>query len=154
MRTAAKLLAAAAFFTGVSAGANAQTVAIATLPPGAVNNVQAQAIAKVVQEHSDLQMRVVTFNAPGAIMGATQTGQAEFSFTSNDEAGVALEGLDEHAGKPMSDLRIAATVFPFKVGVFVRKDSGINSVADLKGKRFPVGWQGFLQGIPLSNAIL
>jgi TRAP transporter TAXI family solute receptor len=134
--------------------AAAQTVAISTLPPGAINNVQAQAIAKVVQENSDLQMRVVTFNSPAAIMGAAQAGQAEFAFTSNDEAGVAVEGLDEHAGNPMSDLRVAVTVFPFKVGILVRKDSGIESVADLKGKRFPTGWQGFLQGIPLSNAML
>jgi len=139
---------------GLAGAAQAQTVSISTLPPGAINNVQAQAIAKVVQENSDLQMRVVTFNAPAAIMGAVQSGQAEFAFTSNDEAGVAVEGLDEHDGRPMSDLRLAVTVFPFKVGILVRKDSGIDSVSDLKGKRFPIGWQGFLQGIPLSNAML
>ena len=36
----------------------------------------------------------------------------------------------------------------------MRKDSDIKTVADLKGKRFPVGWQGFRQGIDLSNAML
>lgn len=149
-------LATALFATAMLAAipAAAQTVSMATLPPGAVNNVQAQAIAKVVQENSDLQMRVVTFNSPGAIMGATQAGQSQFSFTSNDEGGVAAKGLDEHAGKPMSDLRLAVTMFPFRVGILVRNDFDIKTVADLKGKRFPVGWQGFQQGIPLSNAML
>lgn len=139
---------------GLAGAARADTVAISTLPPGAINNVQAQAVAKVVQENTDLQMRVVTFNSPAAIMGAAEAGQAEFAFTSNDEAGVAVEGDDEYKGRPMKNLRVAATIFPFKVGILVRKDSGIESVADLKGKRFPIGWQGFQQGIPLSNAML
>lgn len=138
----------------LSAPVMAQTVSIATLPPGSINNVQAQAIAKIVQENSDLQMRVVTYNSPAAIMGSTQVGRSDFSFTSNDEAGVAIEGKDEHEGKPMSDLRIAMHVISFKVGVLVRNDSDIKGIADLKGKRYPTGWQGFLQGIPLSNAML
>jgi TRAP transporter TAXI family solute receptor len=156
MKHVFKLVASAAFAaTAAWAGAaQAQTVAISTLPPGAINNVQAQAVAKVVQENSDLQMRVVTFNSPAAILGSTEAGQTEFSFTSNDEAGTAVAGKEAYEGKAMKDLRIAVTVFPFKVGILVRKDSGIDSVADLKGKRFPIGWQGFQQGIPLSNAML
>jgi uncharacterized protein len=138
----------------LASAAHAAPVAISTLPPGAINNVQAQAVAKVVQENSDLQMRVVTFNSPAAIMGAAQNKQAEFAFTSNDEAGVALRGQDEHEGKPMSDLRVAASIFPFKVGIAVRADSDIKTVADLKGKRLATGWQGFKQGIPLFNAML
>jgi TRAP transporter TAXI family solute receptor len=144
-------LATAALLAGA---AHAAPVAISTLPPGAINNVQAQAVAKVVQENSPLQMRVVTFNSPAAIMGAAQNKQAEFAFTSNDEAGTAIRGTEEHEGKPMSDLRLATSVFPFKVGIAVRKDSDIKTVADLKGKRMATGWQGFQQGIPLFNAML
>lgn len=138
----------------VAGAAWAQTVSISTLPPGSINNVQTQAIAKVVQKAAGMQMRVVTFNSPNASMGAVQAGQAAFTFMSNDELGIAVRGREEYKGKPMDKLRLAAVVFPFKVGILVRKDSGINSVADLKGKRFPVGWQGFPQGIALSNAIL
>jgi uncharacterized protein len=139
----------------VTAGTvSAQTVSISTLPPGSVNNVQTQAIAKVVQKAAGMQMRVVTFNSPHASMGAVQAGQAAFTFMSNDELGIAVRGKDEHQGKPMDKLRLAAVVFPFKVGILVRKDSNINSVADLKGKRFPTGWQGFPQGIALANAML
>ena len=154
MRT--HLLRAASLSAGLvlAGAAHAQTVSISTLPPGSVNNVQTQAIAKVVQKAAGIQMRVVTFNSPHASMGAVQAGQAGFTFMSNDELGIAVRGRDEHKGKPMDKLRLAAVVFPFKVGILVRKDSGINSVADLKGKRFPVGWQGFPQGIALSNAML
>ncbi|MDQ0315044.1 TAXI family TRAP transporter solute-binding subunit [Amorphus orientalis] len=132
----------------------AETVSISTLPPGAINNVQAQAIAKVVQEHSDLQMRVVTFNSPGAIMGSTQAGQTDFSFISTDETGAAFEGSPPYDGKAMKDLRVAATIFPFKVGLVVRNDSDIKSVEDLQGKRIPTGWQGFQQGLYLFDGLL
>lgn len=147
----AAVLAAGAMFAGP---ALAETVSISTLPPGAINNVQAQAIAKAVQEHSDLQMRVVTFNSPGAIMGSTQAGQTNFSFISTDETGAAFDGSPPYDGKAMKDLRIAATIFPFKVGLVVQNDSGIKTIADLKGKRIPTGWQGFQQGIYLLNGML
>lgn len=147
----AAAIAALAILVGTAA---AQTVSISTLPPGSINNVQTQAIAKVVQDKAGIQVRVVTFNSSAASMGAVQAGQAAFTFMSNDEVGVAVRGKDEHKGKPLDKLQLAATVFPFRVGVLVRKDSGINTVAELKGKRFPIGWQGFPQGIALSNAIL
>jgi TRAP transporter TAXI family solute receptor len=134
--------------------AAADPVAISTLPPGAINNVQASVIAKVIQEHSDLQMRVATFNAPAAILGSVQNKQAEFAFTSDDEAGVAIRGADEYKGHPMKDLRVALTVFPFAVGLMVQKDSNIKTMADMKGKKFATGWQGFRQGIALSDALL
>ncbi len=36
---------------------------------------------------------------------------------------------------------------------YVKSDSPIKTVADMKGKRFGTGWQGFKQGIPLANAM-
>ena len=146
--------AVAGAFALAAGQAAADPVAISTLPPGAINNVQASVLAKVIQEHSDLQMRVATFNAPSAILGSVQTRQAEFAFTSIDEAGVAFRGEDEYKGHAMKDLRIALTVFPFAVGIMVKKDGPIKTVADLKGQKFATGWQGFRQGIPLSDGML
>jgi hypothetical protein len=148
------LFLAAVTAVAMAGSASAQTVSISTLPPGSVNNVQTQAIAKVVQETTGMQMRVVGFNSPQASMTAVEVGEAEFTFMSNDEIGIAVRGRDEHAGQPLSNLRLVTTVFPFKIGIVVRKDSDIQTVADLKGKRFPVDWSGFPQGIALSRAML
>ena len=149
------LVAAAAMAAAVGPGtATAQTVAISTLPPGAINNVQAAAIAKVVQESSNLQMRLITFNSPAAIIGAVQNKQAEFAYTSNEEGGDAFNGTREYAGKAMKDLRVAFTVFPFRVGIIVRNNSDIKKVSDLKGKRIGTGWTGFRQGIALWDGLL
>ncbi len=134
--------------------AHAQTVAISTLPPGAINNVQAAAIAKAVQENSDLQMRLITFNSPSAIIAAVQNKQAEFAYTSGEEAGDSFNGTNEYKGKAMQDLRVAFTVFPFKVGIIVRNKSDIKTVADMKGKRVGTEWTGFRQGIALWDGLL
>lgn len=155
MKLLRNLVLAGAAATAVLAGtAGAQPVSISTLPPGAINNVQTQAIAKVVQEETGLQMRVVTFNSPAASMQAVQEGMAEFSFMSNDEVGAAVTGRDMYADMQMPDLQLVSRVFPFKVGIVVRADSGIRTIEDLKGKRFPIGWQGFPQGEYLSRALL
>jgi TRAP transporter TAXI family solute receptor len=142
---------AALFFAHAAA---AQTVSIATLPPGSINNVQAQAIAKVVQDATGIQMRVVGFNSTQAAMTAVEVREAELTFMSNDEVGAAVRGHDQYAGQPLESLRLVARVFPFRIGIVVRADSDIHSVADLRGKRFPVDWSGFPQGIPLSRALL
>jgi len=147
-------IAAGATATLLALGAHAQTVSISTLPPGSINNVQTQAIAKVFQEKTGAQMRIITFNSPEASMQAVEFGEALFSFMSNDEVGVAVRGLDGFAGEPLDSLRLVATVFPFKVGIVVRADSDIHSVEDLRGKRFPVGWDGFPQGIALARGML
>jgi hypothetical protein len=152
---------AAALFSAVlgtavlgTGGAAADPVSVSTLPPGAINHAQAQVIAKVMQENSDLQTRVVSFNSPAAILGAVEAGQADFALSSSDESGVAFAGIEDYQGKPMKNLRVAFTIMPFAVGLIVKKDSPIKTVADLKGKRFGTGWQGFKQGIPLANAML
>ncbi|MDH4188576.1 MAG: TAXI family TRAP transporter solute-binding subunit [Betaproteobacteria bacterium] len=154
-RSALATVAAAIMLAVLATGqAAAQTVAISTLPPGSINNVQAAAIAKVVQEHSDLQMRLLTFSSPAAIIGAVQNKQAEFAYTSNEEAGDAFTGINQHQGRPMKDLRVAFTVFPFRVGIIVRNNSDIKTVADMKGKRVGSEWTSFKQGIALWDGLL
>ena len=134
--------------------AQADTVSISTLPPGALLNIQAQTVAKVVQEHTDLQMRIVTYNDAAATMASANVGRTEFAYATNDGAGDAVLGMAEHKGKPMKNLRVVAAMSPIRIGLMVRKDSDIKTVADLKGKRYPTGWQGLKEGIILSNALL
>jgi TRAP transporter TAXI family solute receptor len=147
-------LAGTVALAGWSGAAQADAVALSTLPPGAINNAQAQVIGKVIQQHSDLQTRVISFNSPAAILGAVNAGQADLCLSSSDESTVAYTGTGDYKGRAMSNLRVAFTIMPFAVGLIVRKDSPIKTVADLKGKRFGTGWQSFKQGIPLANGML
>ncbi|MDP4594329.1 MAG: hypothetical protein NWT00_07160, partial [Beijerinckiaceae bacterium] len=99
----------------VAGSASAQPVSLSTLPPGAINNVQAQVVAKVLQQQGGMNVRVATYNSPSNILASVNTGRAEFAWTSNDEGGAAFRGTQEYKGKAMKNLRIAATIFHFNV---------------------------------------
>ena len=137
---------------GVTVQAAPQT--IATLPPGAISNVQAQVIAKVIQQDSDLQMRVIPFRGNSAVMEAVNSKQVGFSIMDATDATVAVSGINEFKGRQLKNLRIAYTIMPFAVGLMVKKDSDIKTVADMRGRKFPTGWTSFKSGEALSNGIL
>ncbi len=146
------VVAVAAAFSATAAVA--QPISLSTLPPGAINNVQAQVVAKVLQQKGKMQVRVATFNSPSNILGSVNTNRAEFAWTSNDEAGAAFRGTQEYAGKTMKNLLVAATIFHFNVGILVKDDGPIKTLADLKNNATATGWKGFTQGEAIFNAML
>ena len=122
------------------AAAQAQTHAMATLPPGTILNTQTTIIAKVVQDRSALKMRVVPFGGDAAAFDAVNGGQAEFNLIDVGEGTAALTGTDHFAGKPRANLRAAIRMNFIPLAIFVRKDSPARRIADLKGLRYPVSW--------------
>ncbi len=136
----------AAAFAGLCAAhaALAQgTVSFASLPQGTINYFQSSALAKVVQEHSDLRMRVSPLRSGEMALAALNAGEAEFFLGAAPEAAKAIDGADYFHGHKNPHLRVAFNLRPLTLGMFVRKDSGINTYADLKGKRLPSGWNAF-----------
>lgn len=138
-----------------TAGAAGETVGFTTLQPGAINHLQAQIIGKVVQSHTDLQVRVIPVAGTTATLAAVHNRQAEFTIGDVNNMGDAIhaEGMFSKL-KPMPDLRVVVKLTDFPIGIMVRKDSGMKTLHDLKGKRYPVGWQAFPNGIPLGQAVL
>ena len=147
--------AAGALLCAASFGASAETVGFTTLQPGSINNLQSQIIGKVVQENTDLQVRVIPVAGTTATEAAVQNRQAEFTIGDVNNMGDAVHGEGMFSKmKPMTSLRIVFKLTDFPIGIMVRKDSGMKTLADLKGKRFPIGWHAFPNGIPLSEGVL
>lgn len=148
-----KLLCAAiaAFATAASAQ---QTVGFATLPPGSILHAQASVIAKVVQDHSKLQVRVVGYGGDTGILEAVAAKKSDFWILDVGESADALHGRGTWKGNPKPGLRTALTMFPFQMAFWVRKDSVIHSIADLKGKRVPSDWVQQTGVIPHTTAVL
>jgi uncharacterized protein len=139
----------------LSATANAQqTVGFATLQPGTLLNAQASVIAKVVQDHSKLQVRVIGHGGDTGIIDAVNSKQADFLLLDVGEPAEAQRGENVWKGNAKPNIRVAMTLFGFQMAFWVRKDSPIKSIADLKGKNVPSDWVQQTSVITHMNALL
>ena len=134
--------------------AQAQTVGFATLPPGSILHAQASVIAKVVQDSSKLQVRVIGYGGDTGILEAVNSKKDDFWILDVGESADALHGRGTWKGNPKPNLRTAITMYGFQMAFWVKKDSNINSIADLKGKRVPSEWVQQTGVIPHTTAVL
>src|SRR5207302_10760099 len=101
-----------AFAAALLAGAvQAQTVGFATLPPGSILHAQASVIAKVVQDNSKLQVRVIGYGGDAPILDAVNAQKADFLLLDVGEIADAYKGEGNWKGKPMPNLRTAITMY-------------------------------------------
>jgi uncharacterized protein len=133
-------LAAALGAVATAGTAGAQTVGFATLPPGSILHAQASVIAKVVQDNSKLQVRVIGYGGDAPILDAVNTQKADFLLLDVGEPAEAMRGEGNWKGQAKPNLRNAMTLYGFQMAYWVRKDAPINTIADLKGKRVPSEW--------------
>ena len=69
-----------------------------------------------------------------------QEGKGEIAFTLGDSLALAVAGNSEAGfAAPLDQLRTVAAIYPNYVQVVASQESGIRSLADLKGKRLSVG---------------
>jgi TRAP transporter TAXI family solute receptor len=127
--------------------ASAQTYGFATLPPGTLNHTTASAVAKVLKEKGGLNVLVQPTAGDQVIVPMVDRGEAEIGISNSMEV---HEGL----AKGQKNLRIIAAAHALRVGFFVRKDSGIQTLADLKGKRVPYGFSAMRALEPTVRAML
>jgi TRAP transporter TAXI family solute receptor len=144
---------AAVLTLGLTAGAaSAQTYGFATLPPGSLNHTTASAIAKVMKEKGGVNMLVQPTAGDNVIIPMVARGEAEIGIANAPELSNAYAG--EGPGGKMTDLRIVATAHPLKSAFWVRKDSNMHTIADLRGKRVLMGYSAMRVIDTLTRAIL
>jgi hypothetical protein len=69
-------------------------------------------------------------------------GEADLAIVQNDVMDYAFNGVELFAGEKVEGFRTIATLYPEIIQIVVDPASGINSVADMKGKRISVGDAG------------
>jgi len=67
---------------------------------------------------------------------------ADLGIVQNDVMAYAYEGVEQFSEGKIDTFRTIATLYPEYIQIVVAKDSGINSIADMKGKRISVGDAG------------
>ncbi|HLQ86608.1 MAG TPA: TAXI family TRAP transporter solute-binding subunit [Salinisphaeraceae bacterium] len=92
---------------------------------------------------ADVNMRAYVRVTGASVANCRQVGSGELQMglTQNNIAFYAYngQGVDAFAGKPEEDLRGMIMLYPEVIHILVRKLAGINSIADLQGKRVYVG---------------
>jgi hypothetical protein len=116
-------------------GANAQTYGLATMQPGTLAHTASSAIAKVLKEKGGLNTLVQATAGESVLIPMVARGEIDMGSANMLEV---LEGVE--TGRLQNDLRVIASIYTLRIGFFSRKDAGIVTVADLKGKRVPAGY--------------
>lgn len=143
-----------------STAASAQVIGIGTTKGGANATVGA-AIAKAVSDSAGFQMRPQKMGGSQQYLPVVNAGVLEFGLSNVMQYGMAVDGTGMSEGTKHENLRLVATLMQFRNGIVVARNSGINSIADLKGRRVPTGYsasplfglfmEGFLNSAGLTS---
>jgi TRAP transporter TAXI family solute receptor len=137
-----KLLAAATFVLSLALGnaATAQPIGLGTSPQGTLTYAVGAAVAKVIGEKGNIQSRVQPSAGTGAMIPLVNSNEVDMGFANTLELYDAFHGVGTFDKRPNPKLRTVGVIFPIRVGLFVRNDSPIKTVADLKGKTTAYGF--------------
>ena len=117
-----------------AAPARAQTYGLATMQPGTLNHTTGSAIAKVLKEKASMNALVQPTAGESVIIPLVGRGEAELGIANALEVSVATEGAR------LPDLRLIGALHPLPTAYFVRKDTSMRTVADLRGKKVVYGF--------------
>lgn len=124
----------------VAGPAAAQTYSIGTNPQGSSAYSTGAAIARVAKDKLDMRARVVPQGGPVVTLPLVSKGQLDSSITISIMAAFAYQGKGPFKGRAQKNVRVVAVVRRLRVGTFVRKDSKIQNISDLKGTRVNSGF--------------
>lgn len=88
----------------------------------------------------DVKSSVQATKASAENLNLLQAGRGEIAFTLGDSLSDAWKGVAEAGFKtPLNKLRGVAGIYPNYIQIVAAADSGVKTLADLKGKRIAVG---------------
>ncbi len=137
----------------ISTAANAQQLGIGTMGQGNLGYSIGSAIASVLSNH-DINAIVQPSGGTSAYLPLIDAGELDLGIANVIESGEAAAGEAGFQGHQLKNLRAVSVLFPFRVGIFVRADSDIKTIADLKGKRLAYGFTNQVTLKNIMDAIL
>jgi TRAP transporter TAXI family solute receptor len=142
------------FFWGCHAAAENDVVSIAASAKGTLFDQAATAVAKVATNDGDLRSTLRNYTSANVFMPAVARGLVDFGVANQYEVLLAMTGQSHFDGRAQPDLRAVAVLFPLRIATWVKLDSPVRRIADLKGHRMPDGYVANKIILPLIDASL
>ena len=131
------LMGAAFALLGMGSAVAADVAALGSTQRGGTSQI-GRTLSAAISEAAPFQLRPQELANTADYIPLVNAGELEFGISNIVQLTYAVNGTGMSEGRPNANLRMVARLMPFRNAYIVRKDSGINSVADLKGKRIPV----------------
>ena len=151
LRCAARIAVVA--LAALGTGAAAQQVAIGTSNPGSIYHSSGTVIAKLLNEKANVKATIQPFASPNVFIPSVNAGEMQLGLANIAELRWALAGEEHFQGRPHKELRAVGVMYPLRSAIFVRKDSPIKSLAELKGKSAVDGFSSQKIILPLLDAM-
>lgn len=128
---------------GVAPAASPMRVRFVTGGKGGVFYPYGKGLAEVLSGHGG-KLEATAEATGGSVDNArlVHAGKADVGFATVDSAYDAVHGAGAYAKDGKLDLRVLAVLYDSYLHVVARKDAGISTIADLKGKRVSIGSAG------------
>ena len=123
-----------------AATAQAQVLGFGSAPQGSIGYNMSSAIARVMAESAQVQSRVQPYSGSSAVLPLVSSGELDLAVCNVLEIEEATRGEGPYQGRKQSNLRVLGVIFPLYSSIFVKKDSPIKALSELKGKRLPYGF--------------
>jgi TRAP transporter TAXI family solute receptor len=139
---------------GLPAFAQAKRVTIGTNPAGSIYYSLGGGIAKVLTEKMGVQAIVQPYAGSSVALPLVNNGELTTSLASTLDSGAAYRGENDYQGKSMKNLRSLVRIFSLPYTFTVRADSGLKTIADLKGKKVVMEFKALLGLKPMNEALI
>ena len=134
-----KFIPSCIFALALTTAASAQPVSISTTPSGSFTNSAGAAMAKVITEKTRVRAVIQAQAMQGQV--PVDAGTADFGLSNSFDVSFYVTGTGEYQGQgEHKNIRLIASLTPYRVAIHVRADSDIKTLADLKGKRISGGF--------------
>lgn len=134
--------------------AASEVVSVAASTKGTLFDQAGTAVAKVATNDGDLRSTVRNYTSANVFMPAVARGQVDFGVANQYEVMLATTGRSHFSGRRQNELRAVAVLFPLRIATYVKLDSPVQRIADLKGRRIPDGYVANKIILPLIDATL
>ena len=121
--------------------AEQRSATLATHAVGSLYNALGTGIATVISRHTPMTVRVQPFAGPPAWLPSMNIGETDMGVLTSADAVTSYKGIILYK-KPFQNTRILVAGGALQLSFYVPKDSPVETVADLKGKRIPADYPG------------